>query len=272
LDRAGGFDHENFSGFLRIDRRAGTRNDVWIIPASRDVYSWTEEMLRVYRKPYWIDRVFVPEASYDFLRGDLDEELFLLAGLSVNPNAACALVVGRNDGRITPADIMKRVERELGYLPTHMESIAVDDLSGEESREKFLFSLDELTSQAARTRKGFSVRGLRVGLIAEEAPPPRRAMFTASKFAELFGGSVITHIGADAEEASVMLAARGAQAILSASGKTPRSPIVPIIQISPDDKKINPAALPNTPEREAARLLRETLTVCSGGRPRNGAA
>ncbi|GHV29085.1 hypothetical protein FACS1894167_07700 [Synergistales bacterium] len=264
MNRSDAFDHENFSGFLRGDRRAGTRNDVWIIPASRDAYSWIGEMLRVYRKPYWIDRVFVPEASYDFLRGDLDEELFLLAGLSVNPNAACALVVGRNDGRITPADIMKRVERELGYSPLHMESIAIDDLSDEESREKFLFSLDEQTSQAARTRKNFSVRCLRAGLMTGEAPSSRRAMFIASKFADSFGGSVITHIGTDAEEASIMLAARGAQVILSASGKTPRNPIVPIIQISPGEREINPASASNTPEREAVRLLREALAVCSG--------
>lgn len=86
----------SFWGFKRNDGRAGTRNEIWIIPTVGCINGTLKEFVRSIEKPKWIDNIKVLAHPYGCsqLGGDLRLTKDILCGLARNPNAGGVMIVG----------------------------------------------------------------------------------------------------------------------------------------------------------------------------------
>jgi altronate hydrolase len=84
----------SFWGFRRADGRAGTRNELWVVPTVGCVNGSARTIAEIARSEFGLDATAL-EHPYGCsqLGGDLEATRRILARLALNPNAAAAIIV-----------------------------------------------------------------------------------------------------------------------------------------------------------------------------------
>jgi altronate dehydratase len=215
---------KKFKGFRRIGRRPGTRNDLWIMPADGGLYSQLRAMAVTYHKPYWIDRVVLIAPSN---RPGCAE---IFSQLAVNPNAAGALIVGREE-ESSIFQLLKRI-KFVDDSGKQVRGITIQPERPAESEEKFNTTLDIIASNVSRTRISFNLSNLCVGVERYEGHRTGERD-SAERFLDWFASRGGMIIPANVPLSGDLLAAGGAQVILSGLGVgAPRGGMVPTVKIS----------------------------------------
>lgn len=149
---------ETFLGFQREGRRAGIRNEIWVIPTVGCIGGELRALAGNYSPPPWIDCVRVLEHPHGCsqLGDDLDRTADALAGLAQNPNAAGVLVAGLGCENL---ELAMMEERLRGKADTRFLS-----MQDPGSDVRFAQTLRELADNAPRERTSSPVADLAVGV------------------------------------------------------------------------------------------------------------
>lgn len=139
-------------GYLRDDKRAATRNEVWILPTVGCVSLTAEEVARSAnaRHPGRIDGIYAFSHPHGCsqLGDDLAGTRALLAGLLRNPNAAGVLILGLGCESNQMEDLLELVsEQDLHKIRTLASQSAGDELAMAGAL------VDELVDMAASARR-----------------------------------------------------------------------------------------------------------------------
>ncbi|MDR3254261.1 MAG: UxaA family hydrolase [Synergistaceae bacterium] len=155
---------KKFMGFKRDGRKPGARNDLWIIAADPGLMETLEVMAHEYHKPYWIDSVVLLGGA----EAPFSEAYSLAWGLAANPNAAGLLLAGREGDELFISYVMDRLWMEGEGGSSHVRRMIIQGENPDESEETFCSLLDRLAAYSSRTRAGFDVSDLFVGLVYDE--------------------------------------------------------------------------------------------------------
>lgn len=164
LNRENAGEDRTWSGYLRADGRAATRNELWILPTVGCVGMTAEMLAREANTRHGgrVDGVhaFAHPHGCSQLGDDLRGTRALLAGLAANPNAAGVLLLGLGcESNQLDALVEAVPEAARGKLRM-LSSQAVGDEMAEGAR-----LLDELAEQAAVARReALPLSALRIGL------------------------------------------------------------------------------------------------------------
>lgn len=146
-----------FRGFRRKGTRPGTRNELWVFPASREIHGEVRRICSLYHAPYWIDAVRV----FDPFEGS-DTAQKIVSSLARVPNAAGVLFAGMH------RDDCMDVIASMGCDGiTSRLRIATVAAGCKDIHER----LDELASDTPRVRELFPITDLRVGVMCASPSP-----------------------------------------------------------------------------------------------------
>ena len=154
---------EQFLGYLRLDGRAATRNEIWILPTvgcvneianqlaadNQDLVGGSVEGLYAFPHPYGCSQTGTDHAN----------TLAILAGLARHPNAAAVLVVGLGCENLQCSQLME----DLGPASERVKFLVCQQVEDELAAGRAL--LKECAAYAARfQRQSLPVSKLVVGL------------------------------------------------------------------------------------------------------------
>lgn len=182
-----------FMGFRRSHGRAATRNDLLIVPTSRELVGEARRIASCYHRPYWIDSVRVAEHGMTSSTDDASRSRTIraAAGLMRNPNFISALVIESSSSCVRASDIISEVG--IDAMIRSIKNVNVDI----DSEARMMLRLDELAGHAPRVREQFPLADLRVGV--RVSAPDGTAAATAAPLVGLLadmltscGGTVIS--------------------------------------------------------------------------------
>jgi altronate dehydratase len=254
-----------FMGFKREGRLPGIRNNLWVIPTADGVCDGLNRMLAGYHKPYWIDAVAVlDEACRSLTATGRDGFARIVQGLAANPNAAGVLIVAAAGDEPYAWSLMQKISSGGAAAGAHVRSLIIGEPDASGLGGAFGVMLDELAAVASRTRVGFKISNLRVGLVAgnDGAEPAHCLASCFSGWLEERGGSVIRPDDGPRQSSCIALASQGAQMIVTGPGGVLSAGAVPLVTISdcgPGDPEVAGGGL--------ARFTEYVLRVASGEKP-----